>query len=232
MKNATFKTMISVAVVAAVFCGITMNSYAVSPKTNTEENTIYAHTPDGTVIEMKGEPFEEEGEILLLSAGKDVIYAHAEDGTVLEIEGKPFEEDGEIVVRSALKPSLNASNYYDLSASDYDADLAEVSPVRWLYTNKYFLCSSSGRIYVDYSIKILEGASRASMKIGIFDLTANTSYTNFSTDEITNTVSYSAGNMYFSGLNPDHFYCVGFLSAPSTIGETPLLKGSAVISQS
>ena len=233
MKNIS-KAGISVAVISAILCGMTSSAYAAS---NVEKDVIYAHTSDGTVIEIEGKPFEEEGEVMLLGASdnaeKDVIYAHLDDGTVIEIEGEPFEEDdGGIVVYSSSKPSLTVSNYYDLSSSNYDADLVEVSPNMWLYTNKYFTCSSSGEIHVYMRVKKKSGIDDVKMRIGIFDLTENTSYTDFLTKEITSRVSYTTGGMYFSGLNPDHYYAVGFKAELSGIGEVTLLTGSAEIGQS
>lgn len=229
MKNISKKT-ISAAIISAILCGMTSSAYAAQ---SDEKDIIYAHASDGTVIEIEGKPFEEEDEVMLLDAGdnaeKDVIYAHSDDGTVIEIEGKPFEEDdGGIVVYSSSKPALVQSNYYDLFSSDYNADLQEVAP-RWLYTNKYFLCSSSGRIYVDYNVQKDVGTSNDKMQIGIFDLSANTSYTDFKTGNIND---FLTGRMYFSGLNSDHFYAVGFAAVPSTIGVNPIFHGSAVISHS
>lgn len=233
MKNIS-KATISAAIISAILCGMTSSAYAAQ---SVEKDIIYAHAPDGTVIEIEGKPFEEEGEVMLLgvsdNAEKDVIYAHLADGTVIEIEGEPFEdEDGGVVVYSSSKPELNMSNFYNLSAANYDADLVEVSSAMWLYTNKYFLCSSSGEIHVRYRVKKKSGIDDVKMRIGIFDLTKNTSYTKFVTEEITSRVNYTIGDMYFSGLNPDNYYAVGFEACLSPIGEVTLLTGTAEIGQS
>lgn len=232
IKNIS-KTTISAAIVSAILCGMTSSAYAAP---SVEKDVIYAHTPDGTVIEIEGKPFEEEeGAVLLCAdpAERDVIYAHSEDGTVIEIVGEPFEDkDGGIVVYSSSKPELNMSNFYNLSAANYDADLVEVSPQMWLYTNKYFLCSSSGEIHVRYRVKKKSGIDDVKMRIGIFDLTKNTSYTKFVTEEIKSRVNYTIGDMYFSGLNPDNYYAVGFEACLSPIGEVTLLTGDAEIGQS
>lgn len=118
---------------------------------------------------------------------------------------------------------------HDLTKGNYTANIEQLG-ARWLYTNKFFYSSSSGRLYVKYSVKTIS-ANGYRMAIGVYDLTTDTSYTDFETDYLPSNGSYLNGQMYFSGLNPDHQYAVmfGSVSEDGTIG---IISGTAEIGQS
>lgn len=61
------------------------------------------------------------------------------------------------------------SSYWDLGIKEYDANLTEVG---WqqLYTNYYFQPSSSGVLYLDYSIKGLESGYNPKVKIRLYEV--------------------------------------------------------------
>lgn len=133
--------------------------------------------------------------------------------------------------RGVTKPTTSLEYFYDLSnGNNYNAALTVVSPARWLYTNKYFYSSSDGKLYVKYKVKLLAWYG-ANLNIAIFDLTQGTAYTKYESSKIESKTNYIQEQMFFSGLNPNHQYAIGFLSK-SISGEAETITGAAIISQS
>lgn len=121
--------------------------------------------------------------------------------------------------------SLPTSSH-NLEDSNYTANIVQLG-ARWLYTNKFFYCSSNGRLYVKYNVST-SSANGHYMRIGVYDLTTDTSYTDFKTNVLPASGKALSGQMYFSRLNPDHQYAICFLSV-SDDGTIGLISGTAQI---
>ena len=228
--NKILRRTIAAITVGAVLTGVTSSVYADSG----ENGGITAEGCDGTIYSLVKQTVEIEDPYIMPDQSSMVnVRAEGLDGTVYSLVKQTVEiENNSVSPRSAIKPAFTYDNFYDLTSSNYRANLVEVAPSMWLYTNKYFIPNSSGQLYVKYSVKKLSGIDDVNMRIGIFDLTANTCYTGFITNKVTSYSSYTTGQVRFKGLNPDHYYAVGFLSELSPIGEVTLLTGSAVIGHS
>lgn len=158
--------------------------------------------------------------------GSDQIVAHLPDGSTIVIEAEVgLPED--INQRSISVPT----ELYDVSSNTYKATLDEVSNIRWLYTNYYFNCSSDGKLYVKYKVSRTTD-DEAKLRIGIYDITAGTSYTAFLTDELPYyyTEDPLENQMYFSGLNSSHDYAVMFCASP-LYSHVAKATGTAIICQ-
>lgn len=129
--------------------------------------------------------------------------------------------NGEIQPFSTSRPTA----YYDLSRSDYTANL-ECVGVNWLYTNYYFYPSSNGEIHVDYTIYSYTGRSTP-MKIGFYDLTDKKWAADFTTSG--STMSGISEGMYAYNLNINHKYAVAFTAVQDGFTKDAVY-GTAVIS--
>lgn len=160
------------------------------------------------------------------NGSSDQIVAHLPDGSTIVLEA----EDGlpgDVNQRSTEVPT----EFCDVSSNTYKATLDEVTNMNWLYTNCYFNCSSVGELYVKYKVSRTH-VNEAKLRIGIYDITAGTSYTAFLTSELPYfyTDDPLEEQMYFSGLNSTHNYAVCFCVSP-TYAHVSKATGTAIICQ-
>ncbi len=157
------------------------------------------------------------------------------DNTAIELTEDDFFTDyikypiSDASINDLTPPLLSVGNYYDISnGKTYNAKFTGLNS-QWLYTNKYFNCSSSGRIYVKYKVR-LEAWYAADFHIQIYDLTMGTFY-NCTAKRVESIPNYTVDEMYFMGLNPDHYYAVAFRCTTAS-GEFETIRGGALIGQS
>ena len=103
-------------------------------------------------------------------------------------------------------------NYYDLSASNYNASL-EVVGVSWLYTNYYTIYSDTGR--------------PTQIKVGLYDLETKKIVTTWTSSG--STLDGITESFNFINLNSSHRYAVAFVAVFDGWSHDSL-HGSAVIS--
>lgn len=116
-------------------------------------------------------------------------------------------------------------NYYDLSASNYNASL-EVVGVSWLYTNYYFYANSDGKLKVTYTIYSDTGRP-TQMKVGLYDLETKKIVTTWTSSG--STLDGITESFNFINLNSSHRYAVAFVAVFDGWSHDSL-HGSAVIS--
>ena len=116
-------------------------------------------------------------------------------------------------------------NYYDLSASNYNACL-EVVGVSWLYTNYYFYANSDGKLKVTYTIYSDTGRP-TQMKVGLYDLETKKIVTTWTSSG--STLDGITESFNFINLNSSHRYAVAFVAVFDGWSHDSL-HGSAVIS--
>lgn len=116
-------------------------------------------------------------------------------------------------------------NYYDLSASNYNANL-EVVGVSWLYTNYYFYANSDGKLKVTYTIYSDTGRP-TQMKVGLYDLETKKIVTTWTSSG--STLAGITESFNFINLNSSHRYAVAFVAVFDGWSHDSV-HGSAVIS--
>ena len=117
------------------------------------------------------------------------------------------------------------TQFYDLSISDYDANL-ELVGVSWLYTNYYFYGNEDGKLKVTYTIYSDTGRP-TQMKVGLYDLDDRRMETTW-----TSSGSSLAGiteSFNFINLDPTHRYAVAFTAVFDGFSHDSV-HGSATIS--
>lgn len=115
--------------------------------------------------------------------------------------------------------------FYDLSTSNYNADLAVVG-VSWLYTNYYFYANSNGKLKVTYTIYFDTGRP-TQMKVGLYDLETKKIVTTWTSSG--STLAGITESLNFINLNSSHRYTVAFVAVFDGWSHDSV-HGSAVIS--
>ena len=98
------------------------------------------------------------------------------------------------------------TSFYDLSTSNYYADLQEVR-VSWLYTNYYFYGNSQNKLHVTYTIYSDTGR-HTKMKVGLYDINDGEMKTSWTSSG--STLDGITESFNFINLNPNHKYAVAF----------------------
>lgn len=134
---------------------------------------------------------------------------------------KEFFENPSDVINGNIRSTSKPTEFWDLSSSNYNGNLAEVR-ASWLYTNYYFLPNSSGTINLDYWINPVN-VKGTKMTIKLYNISTGKFVSTYTTEG-----APTGSCVTFRGLNKNQHYAMAFQAVRDPLAYNAV-KGTIVV---